>query len=89
MSDSPDTFAISTSSARPFSGGLTIGNVKMAEIIATMREVVDADTALMTVITDEARSHGAFMENSKRLTAALNAQRVLLARIDTAKEPNP
>ncbi len=63
----------------------------IGEMVEVMREVVDADTALMTVITDEARSHGAFMENSKRLTAALNAQRVLLARIDTllAKEPTP
>lgn len=79
-----DILPIATQSpGRSFRGVLTIGNVKLSEIFATMREVVDADTALMTVITDEARSHGAFRENSKRLTAALNAQRALLARIDT------
>nr|WP_295465269.1 hypothetical protein [Mesorhizobium sp.] len=59
----------------------------IGEMVEVMREVVDADTALMTNITDEARSHGAFMENSKRLTAALNAQRALLARIDSLLSP--
>lgn len=55
----------------------------ISEMVEVMREVIAAEDALMTIISDCTPPRGSFTENAKRLTAAMNAQRALLARIDT------
>jgi hypothetical protein len=66
-----------------FTGTLTIGNVKVADIFAALRETVEADAALTAAFGGGASVTPAI----RRFRAALDAQRSLLARIDSVLPP--